>query len=162
MHLIRYSMQFGSWKERRPIAVALRPIYRAENAETAAAALEAFDRDLWARKYPAIAQSWRRNWEAVIPFFAFPAEVRKIIYTTDENNKSMIDVCCLIHVQSFSASIFVSVGSLSSLQRSVHRRAPLAQRRPIPVRALRVSCNRRRIHVGRLSQISDRTAVPAP
>jgi putative transposase len=93
VHLIRYSMQFASWKERRSIAVALRPIYRAENAESAAAALEAFDRDLWGRKYPAIAQSWRRNWQAIIPFFAFPAEVRKIIYTTDESNKSMADVC---------------------------------------------------------------------
>jgi putative transposase len=83
VHLIRYSMQFASWKERKPIAVALRPMYRAKNAEAAAAALDAFDRDLWGRKYTAIAQSWRRNWEAVIPFFAFPAEIRKIIYTTN-------------------------------------------------------------------------------
>ena len=83
VHLIRYSMQFASWKERKPIASALKPIYRAANAEAAAAELEAFDQGPWGRKYPAIAQSWRRNWEAVIPFFAFPAEVRKIIYTTN-------------------------------------------------------------------------------
>lgn len=83
VHLIRYSMQFASWKERKAIAGALKPIYRAPDAEAAAAELDAFDPGEWGRKYPAIAQSWRRNWEAVIPFFAFPTEVRKIIYTTN-------------------------------------------------------------------------------
>jgi putative transposase len=83
VHLLRYSMQFASWKERKPIAAALKPVYRAESAEAAAAELEAFAQGPWGRKYPAIAQSWRRNWEAVIPFFVFPAEVRKIIYTTN-------------------------------------------------------------------------------
>jgi putative transposase len=83
VHLIRYSMQFASWKERKLIAAALKPIYRADSAEVAARELESFDQGAWGRKYPAIAQSWRRNWEAVIPFFAFPAEVRKIIYTTN-------------------------------------------------------------------------------
>jgi putative transposase len=83
VHLIRYSMQFASWKERKQIAGELRTVYRAANAEAAAAELEAFDQGVWGRKYPAIAQSWRRNWEAVIPFFSFPAEVRKIIYTTN-------------------------------------------------------------------------------
>jgi putative transposase len=83
VHLIRYSMQFASWKERKLIAAALKPVYRAENADAAAAELEAFDQGPWGRKYPAIAQSWRRNWQAVIPFFSFPSEVRKIIYTTN-------------------------------------------------------------------------------
>jgi putative transposase len=83
VHLIRYSMQFASWKERKFVAAALKPVYRASSAEAAASALEAFDAGEWGRKYPAIAQSWRRNWEAVIPFFAFPNDVRKIIYTTN-------------------------------------------------------------------------------
>ncbi len=83
VHLIRYSMQFASWKERKAIAGALKSVYRAENAEAAARELEVFDQGPWGRKYPAIAQSWRRNWEAVIPFFAFAPEVRKIIYTTN-------------------------------------------------------------------------------
>lgn len=83
VHLIRYSMQFASWKERKLIAAALKPIYRAENADAAERELQAFDEGVWGRKYPAIAQSWRRNWAAVIPFFAFPAEVRRIIYTTN-------------------------------------------------------------------------------
>ena len=83
VHLIRYTMQFASWKERKAIAAALKPIYRADHAEAAQQALDAFDEGPWGRKYPAIAQSWRRNWEAVIPFFAFPSEVRTIIYTTN-------------------------------------------------------------------------------
>jgi putative transposase len=83
VHLIRYSMQFASWKERKLIAAALKPIYRADDAEAAERELQAFDDGTWGRKYPAIAQSWRRNWAAVIPFFAFPPEVRTIIYTTN-------------------------------------------------------------------------------
>jgi transposase-like protein len=83
VHLIRYTMQFASWKERKAIAAALKPIYRADHADAARQALDAFDEGPWGQKYPAIAQSWRRNWEAVTPFFAFPTEVRKIIYTTN-------------------------------------------------------------------------------
>jgi putative transposase len=83
VHLIRYSMHFASWKERRLIAAALRPIYQAESAALARERLDDFDRGPWGRKYPAIAQSWRRNWEQVIPFFAFAPEVRKILYTTN-------------------------------------------------------------------------------
>lgn len=83
VHLIRYTMQFASFKERQAIAAALKPIYQADHAQAASLALDAFDEGPWGRKYPAIAQSWRRNWEAVIPFFAFPLEVRKILYTTN-------------------------------------------------------------------------------
>ena len=83
VHLIRYSMQFASWKERKAIAQALKPIYQAETAELAAERLEAFDAGEWGVKYPAIAQAWRRKWEQVIPFFAFAPEVRRIIYTTN-------------------------------------------------------------------------------
>jgi putative transposase len=83
VHLLRYSMQFAAWKERRPLAAALRPIYQAGSAATARERLEDFDRGPWGQKYPAIAQSWRRNWEQVIPFFAFAPELRKILYTTN-------------------------------------------------------------------------------
>jgi putative transposase len=83
VHLIRYSMQFASWKERKPVAAALKPIYRAESALAARERLEEFDAGPWGRKYPAIAQSWRRNWEQVTPFFAYAPEVRRIIYTTN-------------------------------------------------------------------------------
>jgi putative transposase len=83
VHLIRYSMQFASWKERKVLAKALKPIYSAASAEAAAAELNAFEQGPWGEKYPAVTDSWRRRWEEVIPFFAFSPEVRKIIYTTN-------------------------------------------------------------------------------
>lgn len=83
VHLIRHSLEFVSWKDRKPAVPALRMIYRATDAEAGRAALEAFDAGFWGRKYPAIAQAWRRNWDRVIPFFAFPEAVRKIVYTTN-------------------------------------------------------------------------------
>lgn len=83
VHLIRNSMSFASWKDRKSIASALRSVYRAENAEAGLAALEAFEAGHWGQKYPAIAQSWRRHWDQVIPFFAFSEAIRRIIYTTN-------------------------------------------------------------------------------
>ena len=87
VHLIRNSMDFASWKDRKPIAAELKAIYRATDADVARGALKDFDASVWGRKYPSIAQSWRRNWEHVIPFFTFPVAVRRIIYTTDEIDK---------------------------------------------------------------------------
>ncbi len=72
VHLIRHSMNFAAWKDRKPVAAALRAVYRAKNAEVAAVALDAFEAGPWGKKYPAIGPSWRRNWDLVIPFFAFP------------------------------------------------------------------------------------------
>jgi putative transposase len=83
VHLIRHSMDFASWKDRKPVAQALRSVYRAVDAEAGQTALDAFAESPWGAKYPAIAQSWRRNWNLVIPFFAFPEAVRRIIYTTN-------------------------------------------------------------------------------
>jgi putative transposase len=83
VHLIRNSLSFVSWKDRKAVAAALKEIYRARNAEAGQAALDAFDAGPSGRKYPVIAQSWRRNWAEVIPFYAFPDEVRRIIYTTN-------------------------------------------------------------------------------
>ena len=65
------------------MARELKAIYRAETAETAAKRLSEFDAGPWGRKYPMIAESWRRNWEQIIPFYSYPPEVRKIIYTTN-------------------------------------------------------------------------------
>jgi len=83
VHLIRNSMGFAAWKDRKAIAGSLRSVYRAESAEAGLAALEAFEEGHWGRKYPAIAQSWRRHWDQVIPFFAFSEPIRRIIYTTN-------------------------------------------------------------------------------
>ena len=83
VHLTRFSLSFCGWKERKQVAEALRGIYRAETAQAAEARLAEFEKGIWGKKYPMIAQSWRRNWEQVIPFFAYPPEIRKMIYTTN-------------------------------------------------------------------------------
>ena len=83
VHLLRYSMQFASWKERKSLVAALRPVYQAPTSEDARQKLEEFSTGPWGLKYPTIVQSWKRNWEQVIPFFAFPPEVRRMIYTTN-------------------------------------------------------------------------------
>jgi putative transposase len=83
VHLIRNSLDFVSYKDRRAVAAALKQVYKAADADAGAAALDAFAESDWGRKYPAIAMSWRRHWQAVIPFFAFPDDVRRIIYTTN-------------------------------------------------------------------------------
>src|SRR5882762_2468124 len=83
VHLIRNSLSFCSWKDRRPVALELKGIYNAETAEVAAKRLEDFANSQWGKKLPPIVQSWRRVWEQVIPFFAYSKEIRKIIYTTN-------------------------------------------------------------------------------
>jgi putative transposase len=83
VHLMRNSLSFCNWKQRRAVARELKGIYNAETAEMAAKRLEDFANSEWGKKLPPIVQSWRRVWEQVIPFFAYPLEIRKIIYTTN-------------------------------------------------------------------------------
>ncbi len=83
VHLIRNSLDYASWKDRKLLAAAIRPIYTAASAEAAEAALDAFERGSWGVKFPTVVASWRRAWAHVIPFFAFPPAVRRVIYTTN-------------------------------------------------------------------------------
>lgn len=83
VHLIRNSLDYVSWKDRKAVAQSLKAIYKAQDAKSAAEALDDFADGAWGKKYPTIADAWRRHWSEVIPFFAFPAEVRKLIYTTN-------------------------------------------------------------------------------
>ncbi|WP_139217179.1 IS256 family transposase [Collimonas sp. OK607] len=83
VHLIRNSMTLASWNDRKALAASLKPIYQAVNAETAAEALDAFAQGPWGLKFPTVAAMWQRQWQQVIPFFAYPPEVRTIIYTTN-------------------------------------------------------------------------------
>jgi transposase-like protein len=83
VHLIRHSLEFANWKERKPMATALRPIYAAPTVEAASAALDDFERGPWGKKFPTVVASWRRTWTHVIPFFAFPPDIRRLIYTTN-------------------------------------------------------------------------------
>jgi putative transposase len=82
VHLVRTSLNYVSWKQRREVASDLRTIYTAATVEQAEAELEAFAAK-WDATHPTMAHIWRRNWAHVTPFFAFPAEIRKVIYTTN-------------------------------------------------------------------------------
>jgi putative transposase len=83
VHLLRQSLAFVAHKDRKAVAAALKEIYRALDATTGEAALAAFEEGSWGRKYPAIGQSWRRAWGEVVPFYAFPGDVRRLVYTTN-------------------------------------------------------------------------------
>uniref|UniRef100_UPI004047D139 IS256 family transposase n=5 Tax=Yoonia sp. TaxID=2212373 RepID=UPI004047D139 len=82
VHLVRHSLNFCGWKDRKNVAKDLKRIYQATDDVEAEKALADFEAE-WGHKYPSIAPSWRRAWQEVIPFFAFPPAVRKIIYTTN-------------------------------------------------------------------------------
>lgn len=82
VHLIRQSLRFVPDKYRRQVANDLKPIYTAIDADQAAEALAAFDKS-WGERYPMIANSWREAWEHVIPFLAFPTDLRRVVYTTN-------------------------------------------------------------------------------
>lgn len=83
VHLIRNSLDYASWKDRKLLAAGLKPVYTAPSAEAAALALDEFERGPWGQKYPTVVASWRRAWDRVIPFFAFPPAVRRVVYTTN-------------------------------------------------------------------------------
>jgi putative transposase len=82
VHLVRASLNYVSWKQRKAVAADLRLIYRAPTTEAAEQQLAAFA-SKWDATHPTISQIWRRNWTRVIPFFGFSPEIRKVIYTTN-------------------------------------------------------------------------------
>lgn len=82
VHMVRYSLNYVSWKLRKEIAADLRTIYAAATVEEAEQRLDEFEAK-WGAAYPPIVQSWRRNWARIIPFFDYPPEIRKVIYTTN-------------------------------------------------------------------------------
>jgi putative transposase len=83
VHLLRSSLEFANWKGRKPLATALRVLYTAPGADAAMTALDEFERGPWGQRFPTVVASWRRAWAHVIPFFAFPPEIRRVIYTTN-------------------------------------------------------------------------------
>ena len=83
VHLIRNSLDYATWKDRKALAAAIKPIYTAPNAEAALAELDAFEQGPWGKRFPTVVAAWRRAWSHVIPFFAFPAQIRRVIYTTN-------------------------------------------------------------------------------
>ena len=83
VHLISNSLDYASWKDRKALAAALKPIYTAPSAEAAAAELDALEAGPWGKRFPTVVATWRRAWDRVIPFFAFSPAVRRVIYTTN-------------------------------------------------------------------------------
>jgi transposase-like protein len=83
VHLIRNSLKYAGWRDRKVLAMALRPIYTAVNAEAAAVALDDFEQGSWGQRLPSVVAAWRSAWDRVIPFLAFHPAVRRIIYTTN-------------------------------------------------------------------------------
>lgn len=83
VHLIRNSLDYAGWKDRKLVAQALRPIYAAPSEEAAQLALQDFADGPWGVKYPNIVQAWRRAWEHITPFFVFPPDIRRVVYTTN-------------------------------------------------------------------------------
>ena len=82
VHQVRNSLAFVPWQDRKDVAADLREIYTAKNEADAEQALGQFEQK-WSKKYPTIAPSWRRNWTRIVPFLAFPPEIRRMIYTTN-------------------------------------------------------------------------------
>jgi putative transposase len=82
VHMVRHSLSYVGWKERKEVAADLKAIYRAATVTEAEQALAAFERK-WDRKYPSISKSWRTHWPELITFLKYPAEIRKAIYTTN-------------------------------------------------------------------------------
>ena len=83
VHLIRNSLDYASWKDRQQLAAAIKPIYTAATAKAALGELDAFERGSWGIRFPTVVAAWRRAWDRVIPFFAFPPFIRRVIYTTN-------------------------------------------------------------------------------
>jgi putative transposase len=75
-------LKFVSWKQRKEVAADLKVIYQSATAEQAETELTSFEAK-WDKSHPTISKSWRRNWAQIIPFFAYPADIRKVIYTTN-------------------------------------------------------------------------------
>lgn len=82
VHMVRHSLNYVGWKLRKTVAGDLRAIYTAATADEALRRLQAFE-DKWGKEYPTIVKSWRSNWARITPFFEYPSDIRRIIYTTN-------------------------------------------------------------------------------
>jgi transposase-like protein len=83
VHLIRHSLEYASWRDRRALAAALKTIYTAPTEDAALAALGALEASPLGQRFPTVARAWRRAWIQVVPFFAFPPAIRRLLYTTN-------------------------------------------------------------------------------
>jgi putative transposase len=82
VHMVRHSLNYVSWKLRKEVAAGLKAVYASSTVDEAQMRLQEFD-DKWGADYPTIVRSWRSNWARITPFFDYPPEIRRIIYTTN-------------------------------------------------------------------------------
>ncbi|WP_423063879.1 transposase [Candidiatus Paracoxiella cheracis] len=82
VHMVRNSLRYVGWKKKKEVAADLKAIYSASTVEEAELALTSFS-EKWDAEFPSIAKSWLTHWERIVPFFAYPAEIRRVIYTLD-------------------------------------------------------------------------------
>ena len=82
VHMVRHSLKYVSWKQRKEMATDLKTIYRASNADEAKTNLDAFA-EKWDKTHPTVSKSWRNNWQNLVTFFDYPQEIRRVIYTTN-------------------------------------------------------------------------------
>ena len=128
VHLVRYSLSYCNWTHRKLVANELKGIYRAANADQARQRLEAFATGEWGKKYKVIVESWERNWERVVPFFSYPEEVRKMIYTTNAIESLHMQVRKVIknrgHFPSYEAATKLIFLALNAISKKWKRPAP--------------------------------------
>jgi putative transposase len=127
VHMIRYSLSFVSFKDRRAVVSALREVYAAPSEAVALTQLETFDA-AWSRRYPMIASSWRRNWEQIRPFLDLPPALRKLVYTTNAIESLNYQLRKVIktkgHFPSDEAAFKLLFLALRNIERRWHAKAP--------------------------------------
>jgi putative transposase len=133
IHLLRASFRYAGYDQRKKVAAALKPIYTAATVDAAEAARAEFETGLGAR-YPAITRLWRDQWDTFIPFLAFPAEVRRVVYTTDVIVNPPMSVC-----------------SAASERSSPRRHVRRVRRGHVPAGGAPCGCSRRRRPVSPLA-----------
>jgi putative transposase len=153
VHKIRNSLRRVPWKERKVVAADLRKIYSAPTVEAAEQELARFAAT-WDERYAMISLSWRRDWNELTTFFDYPMEIRRVLYTTDENNKAVtFPLRRLTCVEQHRASNWSSVHESSSSRRSA-RTLVVPARRPRFLELERpAGCSRTRVHADRPSRI---------
>ena len=82
VHMVRASLSYVNWKQRKKVGADLRKIYQAATADDASEQLDVFAQN-WDAECPVVSQIWRRHWDRITPFLAYPADIRKVIYTTN-------------------------------------------------------------------------------
>jgi len=127
VHQMRNSLAFVSYKDRKAVAAGLKPVYRAASEQQAAVALDEFEAR-WGMRYPPIAKSWRANWARIIPFFGFPEEIRRAIYTTNTIESLNYSIRRIIK----NRSLFPNEDALSKLLYLALKNASKRWTMPIP------------------------------